>query len=94
MLYEIDPSKDREQIPVLQAVNGDAQFVAVGASGTGVLTASLVKGRSYVIEVFSDEGENIATTATLNDPLSNAGKLNKFHSVSYTHLTLPTSDLV
>jgi hypothetical protein len=80
MLYEIDPDSNKEESPLVQAANGDAQFVVVAPGGTGVLTANVVAGRRYAIEVFSDEAENVVDRFTvIADPLSNAGKLAKFH---------------
>ena len=79
MLYEIDPDANTEENALLKAANGDAQFVVVGTGGTGVLTANVVAGRRYAIEVFSDESENVVSSIVKSDPISNSGKLAKFH---------------
>ncbi|MCA9008620.1 MAG: right-handed parallel beta-helix repeat-containing protein, partial [Planctomycetaceae bacterium] len=83
MLYEIDPDANREESPVPEytAANGDAVFIVVPGGGTGVLTANVVAGHRYAIEVLSDEAENVVDFSVrfAADMLSNANKLAKFH---------------
>lgn len=63
MLYEVNPGLKLEEVPMLRNANGTAQFVIVPRGTAGVLTANVVAGREYIIEVLGNEAHNVGTDA-------------------------------
>ena len=62
MVYVIDPSEKTEEVAVSRDVDGTTQYVAVSAGSNGALGFNVESGREYVIEILSDETENVGTT--------------------------------
>lgn len=63
LIYEVDPSLDTSELAMVRAANGVPIRTNVGPGTSGVLTVSVTAGRTYIVEVISDEGTNIGTAA-------------------------------
>ncbi len=63
MLYEVIPGRKAEEVPLIKNLNNTAQFVVVPRGTVGTLSANVVKGREYIIEVLGNEAPNLGGTA-------------------------------
>ncbi|MCP4857655.1 MAG: hypothetical protein GY903_24490 [Fuerstiella sp.] len=78
LIYEVDPLESTSEVPMVVAANGVPIRTTVTAGNAGTITVNVVTGRSYIIEVMSDESSNLAFNAT-------AGKSFNYGTVrSYT----------
>ena len=62
MIYEIDPNAVSEEVPMQRFVDGNTDYQQVGAGATSALTVNVVEGRQYIVEILSNELENVGTT--------------------------------
>ncbi|MFN9720936.1 MAG: PKD domain-containing protein [Planctomycetota bacterium] len=67
-LYEINDSLYSEEVPMFTAADGSVIYQSVAAGGTGTRSATVTKGRKYVIEVLSDELENVGNDFSVGKP--------------------------
>lgn len=61
LIYEVDPSKHSSEVAMVKAANGVPLRTTVAPSGTGLIAVSVVAGRTYIVEVLSEERSNIGT---------------------------------
>ena len=55
LIYEVDETRDTEEVPLIQAADGSPLRQTVNAGGNGTQTVNVVAGRTYIIEILSDE---------------------------------------
>lgn len=67
LIYEVNPSLNTSEVAMIQTANGVPIRTNVGPGNSGLITVTVVAGRSYIVEVISDEGTNIGT-ATAGKP--------------------------
>ncbi|MEZ6127676.1 MAG: PKD domain-containing protein [Planctomycetaceae bacterium] len=58
LVYEVDPSKNSSEVPMVRSANGVPLRTTVNRGTTGVLTVNVTAGRTYIIEVISNEQAN------------------------------------
>ena len=70
MLYEVVQGQKTQEVPLLKNANGTAQFVSVAAGASGQISATVVAGRQYIIEVLGNEAANLGSpfSATTSKP--------------------------
>jgi hypothetical protein len=61
MIYEVNPVLDTEEVPMFVLADLTPNFRLVNPGATGTLSATVVQGRDYIIEVVSDEFENVGS---------------------------------
>ncbi len=61
MIYEVAPGLKTEEVALRKNSNGTPQFVTVAPGGSGVISANVVKGRDYIIEILGNEASNIGS---------------------------------
>ncbi len=61
MLYEIQPDGQTEEVAMLQNADGTTAFRTANAGAGNSITATVVRDREYVIEIMSDELENVGS---------------------------------
>lgn len=59
LIYEVNPDLDSSEVPMVRAADGSPVHATVNAGGSGSITVNVVAGRSYYIEVMSDELSNL-----------------------------------
>ncbi|MEZ6061670.1 MAG: hypothetical protein R3C19_15085 [Planctomycetaceae bacterium] len=59
LIYEIDSLLPTEEVPMVRAADGSPVRTVVPATGTRTLTVDVVAGRTYIIEVLSNEQSNL-----------------------------------
>ena len=64
LIYEIDPNAPTGEVPMVTAADGSPVRTTVAAGGAGTITVNVVTGRSYIIEVMSDETPNTSLVFT------------------------------
>ncbi|MEN9554916.1 MAG: hypothetical protein RLZZ232_1202, partial [Planctomycetota bacterium] len=62
MIYELNPNAISEETALRTFADGNTDFLTVAAGQTSVLTVNVVEGRQYVVEILSNELENVGTT--------------------------------
>ncbi|MEZ6126816.1 MAG: hypothetical protein R3C49_27175 [Planctomycetaceae bacterium] len=61
LIYEVDSTLDTTEVPMVRAANGVPIRTAVQPGNSGVITVNVVAGRTYIIEVMSNETANYGT---------------------------------
>ncbi|MEP3481103.1 MAG: PKD domain-containing protein [Fuerstiella sp.] len=62
LIYEVDESQATSEVPLVQAADGTPIFSNVAAGNSGLITVSVTAGRTYIIEVLSNEQANLGTS--------------------------------
>jgi hypothetical protein len=81
LIYEIDLNESSSEVAMVQAANGVPVRTTVTAGNMATITVNVVAGRSYIVEVLSDESSNVAFAAT-------AGKSFNYGTVRSYSLTI------
>ena len=68
MVYEVKPNTDTEEVPLFFLPDLSPAYQTVGQGTTRTLSTMVQKDREYVIEVLSDEFENIGDDGTVGKP--------------------------
>lgn len=63
LVYEVRPDLPTSEFALVRAADGSPVYTTVNAGGTGSLIVNVVAGRSYYIEVLSDETPNLGRAA-------------------------------
>ena len=63
LIYQIDRSLQTEEVPLFTNVDGTPAYFTVNAGTATIISTNVVAGREYVIEILSDELENIGSAA-------------------------------
>lgn len=58
LIYEVDPSLRQEEIPMFTNADATPRYTVAGAGQARVITANVVAGRNYIIEVLSTTANN------------------------------------
>ena len=58
LVYEVDPTRHTSEVAMVRAANGVPLRTTVPAGATGVLTVNVTAGRTYIVEVLSNEASN------------------------------------
>ncbi|MEZ6039565.1 MAG: ubiquitin-activating E1 FCCH domain-containing protein [Planctomycetaceae bacterium] len=68
-IYEIDPNANTEEVPMVTLADGTPSYLSAPAGGGNrQLPVTVTAGRSYVIEILSDEFENWGDDGSLGKP--------------------------
>ncbi|MEO2015084.1 MAG: right-handed parallel beta-helix repeat-containing protein, partial [Fuerstiella sp.] len=64
LIYEVDPDKSTSEVPMITTADGSPVRTTVTAGNSGTITVNVVAGRSYFVEILSDETTNTSFSAT------------------------------
>lgn len=63
LIYEVNPGEHSSEVAMVQAANGVPLRTDVAASGTGLITVTAEAGKTYIVEVLSNEASNTTIEA-------------------------------
>ena len=64
-IYEIDESLQTSEVPLVEDFNGTPVLTTVNPGDSGLISVTATAGRTYIIEILSDEGSNLGASAAL-----------------------------
>ncbi|MCP4512512.1 MAG: hypothetical protein GY826_39630 [Fuerstiella sp.] len=59
LIYEVNPDEQSSEVPMVVAGNGVPVRTTVNAGNSASITVDVVAGRSYIVEILSDESSNL-----------------------------------
>ncbi len=81
LVYEVDEAEHSSEVAMIRAANGVPLRTTVAVSSSGLIAVSAVAGRTYIVEVLSEEGSNVS-------PFAVAGKNFEFGTVRSYSLSI------
>lgn len=61
LIYEVNPALNTTESAMIQTANGVPIRTDVAAGNSGLISVSVTAGRTYIVEIISDESTNIGT---------------------------------